>query len=108
MGLTRSPAGVASPTADAKATNERTVVSMASVCDQLVLDIANDEECYQTAFPAECRIRLPAISCRLGTFNRKNMWCRSEKKKKKSPSEKTRSPDLVEPAGFTVICYGWS
>ena len=40
------------------------VASMAAVCEQLVQDICDDEECYQAAFPPECRINLPAISCR--------------------------------------------
>ena len=40
------------------------VASLAAVCVQLVQDVCDDEECYQAHFPAECRISLPAISCR--------------------------------------------
>ena len=59
--------GVASATAgpagSADAAN-RMVSSLAAVCEQLVQDVCDDEECYQAHFPSECQISLPAISCR--------------------------------------------
>lgn len=53
-----------SPAADATAEASRAASSLAAVCDQLVQDVSDDAECYQAAFPPECSITLPAISCR--------------------------------------------
>jgi len=62
-------AGVASATAGPAGSADaasRMVSSLAAVCEQLVQDVCDDEECYQAHFPAECQISLPAISCRSG------------------------------------------
>lgn len=57
-------AGLSSPTAGPQDVAERSMISTTVVCEQLLQDINDDEECYQAHVPAGCCIRLAEISSR--------------------------------------------
>lgn len=48
----------------ARSAPEETVQGQVAVTEQLVMDVTQDEEVYQQAFPNTSPIRLAAISCR--------------------------------------------